>query len=101
VASGVVGAPFLANGCLCFQINSMGHNDSLCAEFCIMSSSSDSDNDSSVGSVNPEDHLADPDTLEDPFVDDDNYWLSEDHIFELQTERDPASKTPPSTERLD
>ena len=39
--------------------------------------------------------MTNPDTLEDIFVDDDNYWLSEDQLFELQTERDPASKIPP------
>ena len=59
------------------------------------SSSNDSDDDSSVRSANPENHLANPDTLEDLFVDDDNCWLSEDQLFELQAERNPASTIPP------
>ena len=57
--------------------------------------SSNSDDDSSVGSVVPEEGVVNPDTLEDLFVDDDNYWLSEDQLYELQTEQDPANKAPP------
>ena len=58
-------------------------------------SSSNSDDDSSVGSVVPEEGVVNPDTLEDLFVDDDNYWLSEDQLYKLQTERDPVNKVPP------
>jgi len=58
-------------------------------------SSNDDDSDSADGSVIAEGRSVDPNTLEDLFVDDDNYWLSEDQLFELQTERDPARKVPP------
>ena len=38
----------------------------------------------------------DPETLEDFYVDEDrDHWLSEDHLFELQTAKDKALKAPP------
>jgi hypothetical protein len=47
-------------------------------------------------SVEPEEAQPDPETLEDFYVDEaKEYWLSEDHLFELQTARDEVLKAPP------
>jgi hypothetical protein len=37
-----------------------------------------------------------PDPLDDFFTETDDYWLSEDHLFDLQTAKDVGMKVPPA-----
>lgn len=39
--------------------------------------------------------LEQPDTFEVYFEENDDHWLTEEHIFELQTAKDEADKSPP------
>jgi hypothetical protein len=74
----------------------------------VASSDDDSSLDSSLGSdsnsgqeVLVEDSLEDrrtpnPDTLDDFFPETDDYWLSEEQVFEIQTANDANLKVPPA-----
>jgi len=65
-----------------------------------MSNSNDDDgsegsNAAETAEETGEETMPEPDTCQDLFLENDNCWLSEDHIFELQASRDQANKFPP------
>jgi hypothetical protein len=59
------------------------------------------DSDSSISVGEPESSLEgqpadNPDTFEDFFEEIDDHWLTEDHLFDIQTARDDQLKVPPA-----